>query len=251
MEKHVAKAGRKHTAPTQRFKFRPEIEELDLDPDERSNLFAVAWHRERKERYFRNLIDSADRAKMADRKWLRVSEIADALSTSPGAIIPDAAKREGSLTFVLQEMLRGEFNGQKGRSQIANLHPSPLAPVRLNTKGMKLEDIRQFTDHLWIRRQPCLDWFTRKKRHVPEDWVLSAADASNADKPLAEDCWKLSDEPPSPQKPELCRAWTVIRRIWPGGPPRSMSFQKIANRMGKGTKSFSASTIERLLKRLT
>jgi hypothetical protein len=181
----MAKASQKNSAAAQRFKFPslPEIVALDLDdPDElvrRGNIEALAWHSERKERYFLNLIDDADKAKMADRKWFRVLEIADALATSPGAIIPDAAKRQDSLTFVLQEIRRGEFNDQKGRSQIANLHPSSLVPVRLNTKSMKLEDIQKFTDHLWIRKQPCLDWFARKKQNIPEGWVPSRPDTQS------------------------------------------------------------------------
>ena len=187
----MAKDSRKNSATSQRSKRSPkqerslnpplpEIVRLDLDdPDERSKLEAPGWHRQRKERYFLRYIDEADRVKMADRKWFRVAEIADALSTLTGTIIPDAAKREGALTFVQREILRGEFTDQKGRSQIANLDPSPLVPVRLNTKGMKLEDICKISDRLWIIRQSCFDWFVRKKCPVPGDWVPSGSDAQN------------------------------------------------------------------------
>jgi hypothetical protein len=194
----MAKAARKRTAARQQSKYRPperprETEKIVVfsigdarfldDHDElvqRGNIEAPAWHRERKERYFRNLIDSADKAKMTDRKWFRVSEIADVLATLPGTIIPNTTKSEGVLTFLCEEILRGAFNDQKGRSQIANLHSSPVVPVRFNTKGITRAEIPKFTEYLWIKRQACLNWFARKKLNVPEDWVPSGLDAQNS-----------------------------------------------------------------------
>jgi hypothetical protein len=172
----MAKAGRKHIAAVQRSIYPPPPELVGLDPDEHS-LEPLARRRERRERYFRRFIDKADRTKMVDRTRFRLSEVADALSTLPDRIIPDAAKREAALTMLCQEILRGEFDDQKGRPQIAYLHPSPLAPIRLNTKGMRLEDIRKISDQLWVKRQPCLDYFARKKWPLPKDWVLAQVPA--------------------------------------------------------------------------
>jgi hypothetical protein len=166
----MAKAGRKHIAAAQRSIYPPLPEIVGLDPGEHS-LEPLARRREWRERYFRRFIDKADRTKMVDRTRFRLSEVADALSTLPDRIIPNAAKREAALTILCQEILRGEFDDQKGRPQIAYLHPSPLAPIRLNTKDIRLEDIRKICEQLWIKRQPCLNCFARKKWRVPKDWV--------------------------------------------------------------------------------
>jgi hypothetical protein len=215
-------------------------------PDFESDDFkALALCREWKQR-LRDLIETYYyKTPLKERQWWKLQEIAGECARIPGTT------RINNVDFLCRAIFRGEFKDNKGRMQVANLHSSPLAPLRLDVKWLSFDQLLKRADHLFVRRKECIECLARNNIDVPRTWLPSELTSPNEHKPPpVEECWQVIDKP-LPRKRALHRAWPVIRRIWPDGPPRSMSMQQIANRMGRGTKPFAASTVERLLKRLT
>ena len=96
------------------------------------------------------------------RSWFRVSEIADACARIPGSVDLDPAKRALTLELLRQAILAGEFDNARGRSKVANLHPSPAAELRFARDSADIPDdffAEKLAKHLWIRRADCKAWF--------------------------------------------------------------------------------------------
>jgi hypothetical protein len=75
-----------------------------------------------------------------DRKWFRVSEIADQCAEIPGSVELDQDKRALALEKLRTAILEGEFNDPKGRSKVACLHSSPVIPIRFHQYGAGMSD---------------------------------------------------------------------------------------------------------------
>jgi hypothetical protein len=213
------------------------------EPDLESDDFkALALRCEWKQR-LRDLIETYYyKTPLKERQWWKLQEIADECGRIPGTTKVDE--------FLCRAIFRGEFKDDKGRMQVANLHSSPLAPLRLDVKWLTFEQISKLADDLFVRRKECIECFARNNVDIPRTWLPSALTSQNVPDhkpPPVEECWQVIDEPP-PRKRVLHRAWPVIRQIWPGGPPRSMSMQQIADRM-VGRCTISATAVRRLLKR--
>ena len=115
---------------------------------------------------------NADRMLKRDRKWFRVSEIADQCAEISGSVELDQDKRALALEKLRTAILEGEFNDPKGRSKVACLHSSPVIPIRFHQYGAGMsDDFLKLTSHLWISRADCSAWFSRKGYEFPKEWV--------------------------------------------------------------------------------
>jgi hypothetical protein len=156
----------KHDSPAQGGPLAPEG---SMPPQHFADL---AWKRERKARRFHYHVWHADRMLKRDRKWFRVSEIADQCAEIPGSVELDQDKRALALEKLRTAILEGEFNDPKGRSKVACLHSSPVIPIRFHQYGAGMsDDFLKLTSHLWISRADCSAWFSRKGYEFPKEWV--------------------------------------------------------------------------------
>jgi hypothetical protein len=219
---------------------------------------------------------------LQQRQWDKLLDIAAECARTPGTTGIDNEKRGRMIDFLCRAIYRGEFKDGKGRMQVANLHPSPHVPIRLDLKWLEFDQLLAFAEegYLLIRRKECIECFSHNNIDFPKTWLpseLTGPEVPNTRSlpptlparhhDVAEECWKVI-EPRSSQR-ERCRALTIMRRIWPGGPPLSMSIREIADQMARAAKppsstnpdttdvdpnyhqasGFSESTIGRLLKR--
>jgi hypothetical protein len=287
----MAKAGRKHTAARQQSKCRPPERQivvlsksLPLDAGElglRGDFESLASRREWKVRLYHLIDTHYRRTALAERQWWKVLDIADECARIPGTANVDPEKHNAIFVFLCQAIYRGELKDGKDRMQVANLHPSPHAPIRLDLKWLPFDQLFKFAKegYLLVRRKECIDCFSRNNIDFPKTClpsVSSRSDAPNtlptppasydpdkpsdAAEPLADECRKPPDK--QPRGREIGRAWSVARQIWSErGPPRSMSIPQVTQKMTeyvirksrvtnpdmKHQGGFSDSTIRRLL----
>jgi hypothetical protein len=278
----MAKADAKNTAAAQRSKCRsPKLVVLGearyLDAGElggRSDFESLALRREWKERRYQRLIDKYYRTALAERQWWKLRDIADECARRPGTATVGNKKRDSILRFLCDAIYRGEFRDGKGRMQVAYLHFSPLASIRLSLNGLeKPDDLLKLVKYLWARRKECIECLSRNNIEIPKMWRPSeligdmpstpndsrptSPATDHHDRPSAKPPprWKFRDE--RPQGRESNYAFIIMNRVWPEGPPLSMSIPKIMEEMTKyedmnpNTKhrgGFSSSTVRRLLK---
>jgi hypothetical protein len=237
-------------------KARPEHNTADEDePGTRGDFDALASRREWKQR-LRDLIETYySKTPLNERQWWKLREIADECAKIPGNTKIDDEKRNHVVDFLCRAIFRGEFKDDKGRMQVAYLHPSPLAPMRLDVKWLDFDQLLKLANDLFVRRKECIESFSRNNIDVPRAWLprgiehaeLALTDDQATRNPppaIVEEYWKVI-EPPRSQR-EHHRARRAILQLWPSGPPVAMSKRKILERIGG---DFSASTVNRLLKR--
>jgi hypothetical protein len=253
----AAKAGRKRGAAAQQSK-RRQLQQQDLGT--RSEFEDRAERREWKERLCALINTRYSQTPLQERQWWRLRDLADEYARSPGTAEIDNEKRGRMVDFLCRAIYRSEFKDRNGRMQVANLYPSPLSPFRLDVTWLDFDQLlqRAFDGHLFIRRSESIECFGRNNIDVPTAWLpseLAGPDVPGArnltpTSPPVEEHWKIIEEPRRSQR-ELRRARAIIRQIWPGGPPRSMSIQQIANRMKLDDPSrpggFAATTVKRAL----
>jgi hypothetical protein len=213
-------------------KARPDHTTTADDPDIESDDFkALALRREWKQR-LRDLIETYYyKTPLKERQWWKLQEIADECARVPGT-----TKIDDMVDFLCRAIFRGEFEDDKGRMQVANLHFSPLAPMRLDVKSLAFDQLLKLADDLFVRRKECIECLSRNNIDVPRAWLPSdlagaSAPANDHKPPPVEERWPISDEPPLPQERKLRHAWIIAHQIWEGAPPRSWSIRKITDRM--------------------
>jgi hypothetical protein len=194
-------------------------------PDLESDDFkALALRREWKQR-LRDLIETHYyKTPIKDRQWWKLQEIADECARIPGTNKIDDEKRNRMVDFLCRAILRGEFEDDKGRMQVANLHSSPIAPMRLDVKWLAFDQLLKLANDLFVRRKECIECFSRNSIDAPRVWLPSSLDSPNTDDlpptapenhhkpPLAEECWQVVDEPPYRQR-ALRGAWLRMRQL--------------------------------------
>jgi hypothetical protein len=131
------------------------------------------------------LIREAERTPLHLRPWFRVSEIADACARIPGSVELDQAKHARALELLRKAILAGEFDDARGRSKVANLHPSTAAELRFARDGAAIADFRGLAEHLWIRRADCKAWFERNQLEFPMRWLPAVDAAADQKTPAA------------------------------------------------------------------
>ena len=131
------------------------------------------------------LIREAERTPLHLRPWFRVSEIADACARIPGSVELDQAKRARALELLRKAILAGEFDDARGRSKVANLHPSTAAELRFARDSAAIADFRGLAEHLWIRRADCKAWFERNQLEFPMRWLPAVDAAADQKTPAA------------------------------------------------------------------
>jgi hypothetical protein len=285
----MAKAGRENTPAPQQSKCGQQSAASADDPrywelGSRDDFVSLASRREWKER-LRRLIDTHYfKTPLKERQWFNVLDLANECARDPRTTEIDNEKRNGMVGFLCRAINRGEFKDAKGRMQVANLHPSPHALIRLDLKWLAFDQLLAFAKEgfLFIRRKECIECFFRNDAEFSKAWLPSeltgpdvldahnqplAPPASHHKPPLVEERWKVIGQPRHRQR-ELRRAWTIMDHIWPEGPPLSMSIRQIADYMTQHTKppsntnpetinvypnhhtagGFSETTVKRLLK---
>jgi hypothetical protein len=224
----------------------PEHTTADGPSLESDDFKALALRREWKQR-LRNLIDAYYyKTPLKERQWWKLQEIADECARIPGATKIDDNKRNHMVDFLCRAIFRGEFKDDKGRMQVANLHPSPLAPIRLDVKWLAFDQLLKLAADLFVRRKECIECLARNNIDVPRAWLPSQltgphVPANDHEPPPVEECWQVIDEPQHRQR-ELHRAWTVVRQLWSNGPPLAMSKREITEQMTEATKPLSSTS---------
>jgi hypothetical protein len=210
-------------------------------PDLESDDFkALALRREWKER-LRDFTETYYyKTPLKERQWWKLQEIADECGKIPGTNKIDDEKRNRMIDFLCLATLRGEFKDDKGRMQVANLHPSPLSPMRLDVKWLDLDQLLKLANDLFVRRQECIECFARNNLDVPRAWIPQGIEYAeraltdeqatrNLPPTIVEQCWKVIK--PQDSHRERHRAWCAILQRWPSGPPLTMSKREIAEQM--------------------
>jgi len=243
----MAEAKPKYSAAAQRSKRHPpKQEELGT----RSDFEARAWQQEWKQRLY-DLIDTHySTTPLQKRQWWKVRDIADEHARIRGITGIDHEKHDRMVNFFCRAICQGEFKDGNGRMQVANLHPSPHSPFRLDVKWLVFDQLLRlaFNGYLFVRRKECIECFSRHNIDVPPAWLPSELTAYKT--PPAKECWKIIEPRPSQREP--WRALTVIRQIWRGGPPLSMSIRAIVEKINEAPNKaggFSETSVRRVLKR--
>ena len=141
------------------------------------------------------LIYAANRTPPHVRPWFRVSEIADACASIPGSVGLDPNERARALELLRKAILAGEFEDARGRSKVANLHPSTAAELRFARDSAAIADdffAEKLAEHLWIRRADCKAWFERNQIPFPKRWLPAEETAADQKMPAAEIVAELS-----------------------------------------------------------
>jgi hypothetical protein len=113
---------------------------------------------------------------MHQRRWFRISEIADVCAQIPDSVQLDEGKRERAIELLRKAILAGEFEDTDGRSRVANLHQAFAAELRFaRDSAAEPKYFRPCVPYLWIRRVDCEAWFRRNRIEFPEDWAAVAA----------------------------------------------------------------------------
>jgi hypothetical protein len=140
----------------------------DIGEEREGHYLHLAALREVRSRWVNLLNREADRLPMNKRPWFRITEISDHCAKTAGSVELDIAKRERTVELLRQAILRGEFKDARGRSTVACLHMSPIAPLRFDPESAA-EPIffQQTIAHLWLNRADTERWFKRNALTFP------------------------------------------------------------------------------------
>jgi hypothetical protein len=180
----MAEAGRKHTAAAQRSKRGPPKRQTVVhstsnprfwELGSRDELESLASRREWKERLYDLINTHYLKTPLKERQWFNVLDLVAECARDPRTTEIDDEKRGRMVDFLCRAIYRGEFKDDKGRMQVANLHPSPICPIRLDLKRLEFDQLLAFAKegYLFTRRRESVDCFARNNIDFPRTWVSS------------------------------------------------------------------------------
>ena len=140
--------------------------------DGAAHFSKLASLRGRRPRRFNWLDRKADRTPMSERRWFRLTEIADHCAKVSGTVEVDSVRRERTIELLRQAVLLGEFDDTKGRSRVACLkRKSPIATIRFDRESAADPVFfNKAVERLWLSRADCKGWFTRNELTPPKLW---------------------------------------------------------------------------------